>query len=80
MNRTKKYDYFEDDSIQDISLNYDKDNLKALIILPKNKTCINNYIKWFSSEKYHMIINNLINKKVILSLPKFEINFSNELS
>ena len=80
MNSTKKFDYFEDDSMQAISLNYAKDNLKALIILPKNKTGINNYIKIFSSEKYHIIINNLINKKVILSLPKFEINFSAELS
>ena len=80
MNNTKKYDYFEDANIQAISLNYQKDNLKALIILPKKKTDINNYIKNFTSEKYHIIIKELINKKVILSLPKFEINFSSELS
>jgi serpin B len=78
MNNTKKFDYFEDEHIQAISLNYVKDNLKALIILPK-KTGINNYIKNFTSEKYHMIINELINKKVNLSLPKFEIDFSAEL-
>jgi serpin B len=80
MKSSKKFDYFEDDNIQSISLNYTKDNLKALIILPKKKKDINNYIKNFTSEKYHMIINNLVNKKVILSLPKFEINFSAELA
>jgi serpin B len=80
MNSKEKFDYFEDDNIQAISLNYDKDNLKALVILPKKKTGINTYIKNFTSEKYHIIIKELINKKVILSLPKFEIDFSDELS
>ena len=37
MNCTKKFDYFEDNNIQAISLNYEKDNLKALIILPKKQ-------------------------------------------
>ena len=36
MNSTKKFDYFEDDNVQAVSLSYDKDNIKALIILPKN--------------------------------------------
>ena len=79
MNNTNKFDYFEDDNIQSISLNYSKDNLKALIILPKKKKDINKYIQSFTSENYHTIINNLVNKKVVLSLPKFEINFSAEL-
>ena len=78
MKNTKEFYYFEDTNIQAISLNYNKDNLRALIIMPK-KTEINNYIKTFTSEKYHMIIKELINKKVILSLPKFEIDFSAEL-
>ena len=34
---TKKYDCFENKDMQDISLNYKKDNLSALIILPKKK-------------------------------------------
>ena len=40
MNSTKKFDYFEDEVTQAISLNYIKDNLSALIILPKKK-------KWY---------------------------------
>ena len=80
MNSTKKFDYFEDNGIQAISLNYTKDNLSALIILPKKKRDINNYIANFTSEKYNMIIGNLTNKKVELSLPRFEFDFSAELS
>ena len=78
MNITDNFDYFENDNIQSISLNYTKDNLKALIILPRNDD-INTYINNFSSENYIDIIKNLNNQKVNLSLPKFEINFSARL-
>ena len=78
MNITDNFDYFENDNIQSISLNYTKDNLKALIILPRNDD-INTYISNFSSENYVDIIKNLNNQKVNLSLPKFEINFSARL-
>ena len=37
MNCRKKFDYFEDDNVQAISLNYENDNLKALIIYLKIK-------------------------------------------
>ena len=78
MNITDNFDYFENDNIQSISLNYNKYNLKALIILPRNDD-INTYINNFSSENYIDIIKNLNNQKVNLSLPKFEINFSARL-
>ena len=55
MNITDNFDYFENDNIQSISLNYTKDNLKALIILPRNDD-INTYISNFSSENYIDII------------------------
>lgn len=79
MHITQSYDYFENDDIQVISLNYKKDNLKALIILPKKENDINNYIQNLTLEKYNEIIKQLVNKKVVFSLPKFEINFSDEL-
>ena len=78
MNITDNFDYFENENIKSISLNYTKDNLKALIILPRNDD-INTYINNFSSENYIDIIKNLNNQKVNLSLPKFEINFSARL-
>ena len=53
--------------------------MKALIILPKGKSDINDYIKTFTKEKYDKILKSLVNKKVIFSLPKFEIQFKVEL-
>ena len=50
MHITKKFDYFEDKELQAISLNYQKDHLKALIILPNPTIDINTYIKNFSFE------------------------------
>ena len=79
MNNTTKYDYLEDNNEQVISLNYLKDNLKALIIFPKTQTDINSYINNFTIKKYHDILNKLVNKKVIFNLPKFEINFGTEI-
>ena len=78
MNITDNFDYFENDDFQSISLHYNKDNLKALIILPR-KDDINTYINNFNSDKYIDIIKNLNSKKVNLSLPKFEINYSGRL-
>ena len=79
MHITKKFDYFEDKNNQVISLNYQKDNLKALIILPKTQTDINVFIQNLSIEYYNIILKKLVNKKVIFSLPKFEIRFNAEL-
>ena len=78
MNITEKFDYFENDDIQAISLNYHDDNMKAFIILPKKEE-INLYIKNLTTEKYTEILKSLENKKVIFSLPKFEIEFGAEL-
>ena len=79
MYNKKNYYYLEDNEKQVISLNYDKDNLKALIILPKNETDINSYINNFTIEKYKIILYNLVNKEVELYLPKFEINFGDDI-
>ena len=79
MNLREKFYYFEDNFVQAISLKYTKDNLNALIILPKKKGNINNYIRKFTSEKYNMIIGKLTNIEVKLSLPRFEFDFSAEL-
>ena len=79
MNIKDNFDYFENDDIQSISLNYNDDNMKALIILPKKEKDINNYIQNLTLENYYYIIKNLNNQKVVLNLPKFEINFGAEL-
>ena len=75
----ESYRYFENSNIQAISLDYGKDNMEALIILPKNEYDINNYIKIFDQKEYVNIIKSLYDQKVELYLPKFEINFNTEL-
>ena len=79
MNITESFGYFEDEELQAISLNYTSDNMRAFIILPKKETDINIYIQSLTLEKYYEILKKLENKKVIFSLPKFEINFGEEL-
>ena len=82
MNKTDTFEYYENDEIQAISLKYkEEDELEALIILPKieKEKDINNYINNLTLEKYSNIIKNLSKDKVVLSLPKFEINFEDEL-
>ena len=78
MHKSDNFDYFENEEIQAISLNYNKDNMKALIILP-NKIDINDYIKKFSKNDYIDIIKSLNNTKVDFSLPKFKLDFEAEL-
>ena len=75
-----EYSYFENKTIQAISLNYQDDNLEALIILPKNDYDINKYIKTFNQEEYNYITDNLFNQKIALYLPKFEMKFEAELN
>lgn len=71
--------YFENNEVQAVTLNYMQDFMEALIILPKNESDINNYIKNFSSEKYQEIIGHQTQKKVDLSLPKFKVDFEAEM-
>ena len=82
MNKTDTFIYYENNEIQAISLNYkEEDDLEALIILPKidKEKDINNYINNLTLEKYTNIIKKLSKQKVELRLPKFELNFEDEL-
>ena len=80
MHMNNNFDYFEDENVQAIQINYSEDNLKALIILPKGEKDINNYIKIFNKKIYENIIKGLFNQKIDLSLPKFEIKYEEELN
>ena len=79
MNMSNNFNYFESKNVQAIEIEYNKDNLNALIILPKIEKDINNYLQNFTKEKYDSINKGLKNKKINLSLPKFEIKFEGEL-
>ena len=60
-------------------MDYNSDHLKALIILPKSEIDINDYIQNLNVNKYSSIIKGLKNNKVIFSMPKFEIKYSNSV-
>ena len=61
MNKSDYFDYFYDENVQSVQLNYKEDNLKAIIILPIKVKDINNYIKNFNKEIYENIIKSLSN-------------------
>ena len=70
MHMNNNFDYFEDENAQAIQINYNEDNLKALIILPKTEKDINNYIKNFNKKIYENI-------KALIILPKGEKDINN---
>ena len=81
MENTKYFNYFEDTNLQAIELNFKKESISALIILPSKKLNINEFIEILDkdNEYYYSIINNLKNTKVNLRLPKFELTYSKKL-
>ena len=74
--------YYENDFIQSVKLNYEtkNDSINAIIILPKEN--INFYIKHFNDKNYEEIIDGLKKekKKVNLFLPKFEVEYKIDLN
>ncbi len=76
MNLVQNFDYLSNQEVEAISMDYNSDHLKALIILPKGQIDINNYIQNLNFDKYSSIIKGLKNTKVIFSMPKFEIKYS----
>jgi len=81
MEITKYFNYFEDSNLQAIELNFKKEVISALIILPNKKLSINEFIEILDKDNdyYYSIINNLKRNKVNLRLPKFEITYSKQL-
>ena len=81
MENTKYFNYFEDTNLQAIELNFKKESISALIILPTKNLNINEFIEILDkdNEYYYSIINNLKNTKVNLRLPKFELTYSKKL-
>ena len=82
MTQFESFRYYEDKKVQAIELQFKKDYMSAIIILPAEGTDINKYINTLSNsnEEYSKIINGLDYAKVHLQLPKFELTFSDELN
>lgn len=81
MSQLSSFLYYEDNKLQAIELPYMKDDMSALIILPRENIDINKYIASLNSEENSL--NDLIQKlkysKVKLELPKFELEFFSSL-
>ena len=75
--RGELLNYFENDFLQAVKLNYISNNnsISAIVILPKEN--INNFINQFNNKQYEEIKNGLKKEKikVNLYLPKFEVEY-----
>ena len=56
MNLVQNFEYFSNQEVQAISMDYNSDHLKALIILPKGQIDINDDIRNLNFNKYSSII------------------------
>ena len=82
MTQIEHFKYYEDKKYQAIQLNFMEDYMSAIIILPSKGTDINKFIDSvsISSEEYNKIIDGLKYAKVHLQLPKFELEFKENLN
>ena len=81
MNKVEHYSYFKDSNLQAIELNFKKDFMSALILLPNSNININDFIAILDkdNEYIYTIIDNLKYSKVNIEMPKFEINYKESL-
>ncbi len=82
MDQIDHFKFFEDKKVQVIELRFIKDFMSAIIILPAEGTDINKYIDSISisNDEYDKIIDGLNYVKVHLQLPKFELEFKENLN
>ena len=81
MTQIEKFKYYEDKNVQAIQLNFMFDAMSAIIILPSEENDINKYINTLSisNDEYKKILNGLNIVKVNLELPKFKLEFTQDL-
>ena len=81
MEITKHFNYFEDTNLQAIELEFRKESISALIILPNKKLNINEFVEILDKDNsyFYSIIDNLEYKEINLRLPKFELDYNKSL-
>jgi serpin B len=72
--------YASDKDFQLLSIPYQNNEASMLVFLPKSKENFDNALKSITYEKYELLYNLLMNRKVYLSLPKFTLTSQFELS
>ena len=81
MEITKHFNYFEDTNLQAIELEFRKESISALIILPNKKLNINEFVEILDKDNsyFYSIVDNLRFKEINLRLPKFELDYNKSL-
>ena len=67
------------EKIQMVELPYMKDSMSAIIILPRKKVNINDFIANLDDGKLNSFIKKMETNTVQIDLPKFELDFSSSL-
>ena len=82
MNQIGNFNYYEDKKVQINELRFKNDYMSTLIILPSDRIDINTFISYIpmSHDEFPIVLKQLKRLKVHLQLPKFEVDFSEELN
>lgn len=73
MNQTARFDYMEAEGFQILELPYVDDELSMIILLPKEFDGLDEFEKMLTVENLHEWLGKMLNRKVIVSIPKFEM-------
>ncbi|NLC44856.1 MAG: serine proteinase inhibitor [Clostridiales bacterium] len=80
MNRMGDMDYFEKDGTKGVVLPYDDGRFQFFAILPNENTDIRSFINTMDGVTIYNYLASINVETVMLSLPKFETNFSDSLN
>ena len=82
MKQIEHFRFYEDKKVKAIELPFKNDSMSAIIILPSEEIDINKYIDTLSisNDEYSKILNGLNYVKVDLQLPKFELEYKQNLN
>ena len=82
MDLIEHFNYYEDKNVQAIQLPFYEDFMSAIIILPSKGVDINKYINSLSlqNNEYNKITERLKYSKIHIQLPKFELEFNENLN
>ena len=80
MNQEAKFAYYSDANIQVIDLPYGDRKFSMTVILPNAGTSIDQFASRLTQDQWNAFISQLDSSKVILSLPKFKLEYKKTLN
>jgi serine protease inhibitor len=75
MSNIKKYDYYQGDDFQMISMPYGRGQAAMYVLLPNEGTVINDFINSLSHDLLNKYISEAASTEVMLKFPKFNIEY-----